>query len=405
MARSTMTWSLTMCPTPNTPTATTSLTETTRECEDALRHASEGGVGISLSPRMLLVPAPSPGRPVRAPALGLTPMHIRITSPIHGWSSLALACICTIFAACDDQNREESAATAGTEELLLTRVDPYPCTLAFQPTGIVISADVRGSVPDPNVPVTVAPDGRFAMHVSGGEGISVWSQDGEFLQTISRAGEGPGEFGSSPLPMFDEHGLLHVFDPTTGRWSVFSTDGTFLHSVTSLDLAHVYLPGRIALISADSALISAPSPLSTGRHQFRILSNQGNATGFGDLPDGDDSTDHARPITKPRDGTFWAAPKEGASEYTLEEWSLDGRLLRRIRLDPPWDIDRDPDGGPPLPRFVMLAEGPSSQLIALAMVSAPDEADRDMNSDYAIEVWYAIPRQKTITSARILGVR
>lgn len=294
-----------------------------------------------------------------------------------------LALGCAVLAACQAPEGSERIRGPGTEDLLVSSADGYPCTLEFQPTGIVLETDVEGSVPDPTVPVSLGPDGRFAARVAGGGRIGLWSRDGTFLDTIGRPGEGPGELGASPLPLFDEAGHLHVLDPTQARWSRFAPDGEFLESTTSPELSHLYLTHRIALISGASVLVGTPSPLSSHPFHFRILSFDGGTRGFSELP-GEPSSSYGRPVTRPSGGTFWAGPWQGDPEYALEEWALDGRLLRRIRLEPPWDVGEDAGSSSnSLPRFPMLAEGPGGELIVLAVASAPDDLD-------SVEVWYEV---------------
>lgn len=313
---------------------------------------------------------------------------------------IAFACVAAV--ACEPSGGTESPQGEGPEELHLARAGDYPCSLTFQPTGTVLRSDLEGDVPDPDPPVALGPDGRLATpRLYRGE-VALWSSEGESLGTVGRVGQGPGELGDTPIPMFDNEGGLHVFDPTQARWSQFTAEGEFLGSLASPHLTNVSLSHNSALMDADSILISAPSPNSAERFQFRVVSQDGSTRGFGDIPDEGNPYAYRRAITQPTGGTFWAAPWDGASEYTFEQWTLDGRVLRRLRREPPWGVA---DGGSPgpggtadLPRVVMVAEGPRGELIVLTAVRAPNPSDPAPTA----EAWYEVfdPRTRDVLASQ-----
>jgi hypothetical protein len=79
-------------------------------------------------------------------------------------------------------------------------------------------------------PRSLAVDGEGRVYVVDAKPavIKVFSADGEFVRTIGREGEGPGEFRVGFIAVRGPHLVLH--DPRIGRTSVFDTAGTFVRS-------------------------------------------------------------------------------------------------------------------------------------------------------------------------------
>lgn len=75
-------------------------------------------------------------------------------------------------------------------------------------------------------------DGRERVFIfESGEGvIKAFGDDGMFLKTIGRRGQGPGEFGQSGILEFCPDGRLLVSDFQNRRTSFFSPEGDFLTS-------------------------------------------------------------------------------------------------------------------------------------------------------------------------------
>ena len=79
-------------------------------------------------------------------------------------------------------------------------------------------------------PRSVAVDdwGRVYVVDAKPAAIKLFGPDGDFIRTIGREGEGPGEFRVGFIAVRGEHLVLH--DPQIGRTSVFDTAGTFITS-------------------------------------------------------------------------------------------------------------------------------------------------------------------------------
>lgn len=104
---------------------------------------------------------------------------------------------------------------------------------ASQPATLVEEVRFQGEDGTPSElgePRDLAVDGLGRIYVVDGKpaAIKVFSPDGQFIRTIGRDGEGPGEFRVGFIAIKGEHLVLQ--DPRVSRLSVFDTSGTFLRS-------------------------------------------------------------------------------------------------------------------------------------------------------------------------------
>lgn len=70
--------------------------------------------------------------------------------------------------------------------------------------------------------------GRIYILEGQAQEIRVFDADGNFLRTIGRRGEGPGEFQGAAALLWGPDGHLWVVDPNNARYSVFDTTGAYL---------------------------------------------------------------------------------------------------------------------------------------------------------------------------------
>ncbi len=76
--------------------------------------------------------------------------------------------------------------------------------------------------------VLALPDGRVAVVDRGGAEIRVFDSDGQWLRTIGRQGQGPGEFAAAPTIALAPPDTIVALDASAGRFSRFLLDGTLL---------------------------------------------------------------------------------------------------------------------------------------------------------------------------------
>ena len=153
------------------------------------------------------------------------------------------------------------------------------------------------------------------------------ARTGVFLKTVGRWGHGPGEFTTSwPFP--GPRGQLWLFDPGNNRFTVLTEDGAIdrvfpfhgrVYSMSPLDSLRTVISG-IVEEEVDSRL------------SVHVLGPYGNVLrSLGPLF-GKDFHGFPKVAVAP-DSTIWLGH---ANAYILEQWSLDGRLLRILHRDVDW---------------------------------------------------------------------
>lgn len=287
--------------------------------------------------------------------------------------------------ACDD------AAQGASDVIVLSDVDPAPCRVV----GVDWDAVIRGTPePGPNPdPVTIeAGPGPLFYTGSGNGGIGVWSPSGEPLGTIGQRGQGPGEIDSGSLidSEVGRDGTVNVFT-WNGWWYRYGPDGSFIGRASS---PHLGIPMYSRLAANGNVIVTG-----FGReHQFRVIDAQGNlVSAFGELPpvvagspgEGGHLIPHPmsrqRQIAPTASSTFWAAPFVGSPDgYRLEEWTLDGELVRAIERDAEWFPEPWPydPSGPRPPRISIDMDG-NDLLWVFVFLYSPENNEVD---DLRVEV-------------------
>ncbi len=75
--------------------------------------------------------------------------------------------------------------------------------------------------------------------------IRVFDSNGEYLRTIGRKGQGPGEFQMPIFVQATSQGELAVFDYLAQRLIFFSTDGTYLRQMSAARVRYPVMPIRL----------------------------------------------------------------------------------------------------------------------------------------------------------------
>jgi hypothetical protein len=253
-----------------------------------------------------------------------------------------------------------AAVTFAPGDTVVLRDQEPPCRIIFRDTDIVLRADPGGARPDPGRQVVRDAQGRFYSTGAGGfpAVVSLWDEQGEYVRSFGRPGEGPGEFSARGMLSLHIDALdrLHVRDggPT---WSVFAPDQTFLRRVPATVMGG--LRGYTVILDDGRALTAQSSP-GERSHHFRIVDTSGTLDrSF--APRAPALTAQAstteRRIGSAGGDTFWAGPPSdhrgyGPDGYTLQHWSLDGEFLLTLRREVPWfraiwpPPDPQPEGGP-----------------------------------------------------------
>lgn len=160
--------------------------------------------------------------------------------------------------------------------------------------------------------------------------LFVYGEDGQFLRTVGRRGEGPGEFRRTQLVAFDSQDSLHAIEAGGPRHSVFAPDLSFVRTV---EMQTRTLGMRIE----DSGTVFAVAPKQSGDLSFalQVLLPDGSPLHAFDPIDPEASGQAAmgRNITVDTHGQRWSV---GMAEYRLKQWDEDGRLVRVLEASRDW---------------------------------------------------------------------
>jgi hypothetical protein len=173
---------------------------------------------------------------------------------------------------------------------------------------------------------------------------------GEFIATVGRRGEGPGEYGAVRAVSIAGD-TLFTYDSRLNRRSMWTLDGRYI----SADAIPPVLFGNFVVLNDGSYVISAPlrRPESIG-FPFHRFDSRGNwRESFGPevtVQDGD-TRRLTRLLSPASNETFWASHRY---EYTLEHFTAHGEAVATISRKPAWfpgpsDIRPVSLDAPPLP--------------------------------------------------------
>jgi hypothetical protein len=212
-----------------------------------------------------------------------------------------------------------------------------PCHVVAVPSGVELSPS-DGSRPDPGSHVVTSETGRFFTSAAQtAPAVLAWDSDGTFLRAHDRQGDGPGELAGPGSPgLFVGPGdSVYVLD-AGNRWSVFTHD---------LDFARVFrgtFSGRLMsqVHVTDRGIVSTGRVVAGGSPAaFHLMDFEGEPVGsFGtpfEAAVGDRHFERSSALSGR--GSLWIAPPDRApTGLRLEEWTLDGDLLRTLHRRTRW---------------------------------------------------------------------
>lgn len=280
-----------------------------------------------------------------------------------------------------------ATASRAAADRVLDGSGGFPCRLVAVRTGVRLTPAEDGSRPDPSwTSVALDSRGRIYTAATGQSGpgtVLAWNADGSFRATVGREGQGPGELGGRGLKRVYVGAGDSLIVRDAGRWSVFGPDLAFGRVMTSTALQRAR--DHVHPLDDGRFLVTEPAPGAEPGHWFHVVSATGEVVRSFGPADPAAVADHGwDPANLPprasayRGGaTFWAAPAATADgEYALEEWSVDGRLLRTLRRTAPW-LHEEVAVGPrmTLPAFQLLNQDEAGLLWVLAIVQDPQSRD------------------------------
>jgi hypothetical protein len=261
--------------------------------------------------------------------------------------------------------------------------------MEFTRTAIVLRGNADSAITDLAPYLARDASGRWFTHSARGAEIHVWSPAGLFLQTLGRAGRGPGEFATGGKYIgFDSAGLMYVAE-NNRRWSVFTRDLKFAGHANASKTG-VAMSGS-GFVSDDGRVIS--SAAADARAQgasfavFDRLTSPDSVAHRPVSPDGPrlvrvfgPPVSLFRPVlSQASGGAFWAGRLGDDGDYELRMWSADGTSLRTIRRHASWlprpNAGRDGSRGsrPTTPELEILHYDGTGVVIVGWVVANPEK--------------------------------
>ncbi len=257
----------------------------------------------------------------------------------------------------------------------LARETDFPCTLEFAPTGVMIRSDEQGRWPDPRQPVVRDSRGLFYSNSSSPGSLAIWSPNGQFLRTLGRLGEGPGEFRrSGGLGLWIIEGDTLLVRDNGFQWSFFGPDHEYVRRFREVGFVgvnryvHLLDDGRFAGSHLNRL---GPEPIPA----MRIVSRTGQIEGEVGPLDSVRRGSIMRSSSYAGGTAVWLSPPyDSVGPYTLEEWRLDNKPLRRIERVASWYRVTDgpaPDGGTMYPSVRSVSVDSLGLLLVVTALQRP----------------------------------
>jgi sugar lactone lactonase YvrE len=189
--------------------------------------------------------------------------------------------------------------------------------------------------------LVVDKNGNIYILDGGNQRVQVFGEDGRYVRTIGRRGQGPGEFSDPNSLDIDREGRLHVLDKRQRRIQVFATNGEVLKSVRTpgfgygIDKMRLLRSGALVIrtivgfgLARVQKVKSVPRLLKLLSPEIEVQREFGEGVDFGDE------------ITNASLNSCDFAVDNGdeilvclANQNRLEKFSPEGRLL--------WRADRE----------------------------------------------------------------
>ncbi len=214
----------------------------------------------------------------------------------------------------------------------------------------------------------------FVSNDNAGDEVGVYGPEGEFLRTLGRSGQGPGEWSwvNHIVASRDE---IHLFDSGNARGSVFDLELNLVRTAP--------LPGDIKAVAvlADSSLVVnalfyTPELIGYPLHTVDLTGRVVASFGYtGEVFRRDQDRRARRKLSASGDHAVWAAH---TYRYLIERWTVQGE--KRLVLDRAvgWypdgsgTISWNPENDPPPPSTAGLWEDGEGLLWVVVIVPDPD---------------------------------
>ena len=130
--------------------------------------------------------------------------------------------------------------------------------------------------------IAVAPDGRFFVLDRQQTRVYAFSTAGKLERSFGKRGAGPGELSQLTMDLLYTNGQLAVIDGLNQRISLFTPDGTLVHSrplpfLEGMPMGWAAAGNRLVYLSRSLPTAPGGQPSTTTKHTVLSLDPRGNA--------------------------------------------------------------------------------------------------------------------------------
>lgn len=127
-----------------------------------------------------------------------------------------------------------------------------------------------------NVVFNTDEDGNFYVSDVDAHRIQKYDPDGQYLLTIGREGQGPGEFGLLSLIRFDKDNNIYIHDAGNNRISFFDKDGKYLRQIRMTERYPITIINSKGNIIANKFVASEEGNVQKITYLYGLFDNEFN---------------------------------------------------------------------------------------------------------------------------------
>ena len=233
-----------------------------------------------------------------------------------------LACILILFNNCG-QSGNEYPIKAEIDDGITVVINPsYPrdgiITLELEEELSIGEEAGENYIFDSPGEIRVGEEGKIYVSDWGFHNVRCFDKQGQYLRTIGREGQGPGEFESIRFNLSND-GNIYFMDPVNARVSILDIKGNFINSFKALNLS----TGHFTIYSDKDNDIYFSQEFRSENDRYKMTIHCFSPSGEELLHYGDFQGDFL--ISYERDGKIWQS-RRSVSPITVWIVSRDGRL-------------------------------------------------------------------------------
>jgi outer membrane protein assembly factor BamB len=235
---------------------------------------------------------------------------------------IILTCVLILFIKCGQQKNEYAIKTE-TEDGVNVLMNPnYPrdgvIALKLEEELSIGEEERENYIFDSPSEIRVGKEGKIYVSDWGFTNVRCFDKNGQYLRTIGRKGQGPGEFESIRFNLSND-GKIYFMDPINARISILDAKGNFINNFKALNLSTMLF----AIYSDENNNIYFSREFRSEKDRYKMTIHRYNTSGDELLNYGEFLGDQI--ILYERDGKIRQS-RRSVSPITVWIATRDGRL-------------------------------------------------------------------------------